>query len=356
MTPSLPEIEQVLNRAMGDRSGSAVIGVAGVEGGAVAWSSAVGGGESALFQAGSLSKTVTAAVVLELVHQGVLDLDSDVDERLSSWTLPAGASASLRQLLSHTAGVNVPFCPGYAHAAPAPTLTQSLQGVEPATTPAVTVNPKVAGRFRYSGGAYAVVQQVIEDATGEPFAEVARQVVLDPLAMGKSSFAQPPEPLRAPAWADWRIYPEQAAAGLWSTPTDLARFVSALHAASQSDGSRLAPETAAAMTTPHAKLPLRGQGTVLKLLGLNFPRHAGLGLFVRDNRFINLGGAPGSSSVLTCSTEDGTGAVVMTAGCRSPLAVRLLLEISDARGWTDLRAFPRGARRQASGLALRALS
>ena len=356
MTASVPEIERLLDSAV-DRSGSAVIGVAGVEDGEIAWSSAVGGGESALFQAGSLSKTVTAAVVLELAHRGVLNLDSDVNKRLSSWTLPSASGASLRQLLSHTAGVNVPFCPGYAQGAPVPTLAQSLQGVEPATTPPVTVNPKVAARFRYSGGGYAVVQQVIEDVTDEPFAEVARRVVFEPLGMGQSTFAQPPEPLpTSPAWADWHLYPEQAAAGLWSTPTDLARFVVALNAARQNDGSGLAPETAAAMTTPHAKLPLRGQWTFLRLLGLNFPGHAGLGLFVRDDRFINFGGAAGSSSALTGSTNDGTGAVVMTAGCRSPLAVRLLLEISDARGWTDLRAFPRGARRRASGLALRALS
>jgi CubicO group peptidase (beta-lactamase class C family) len=218
------------------------------------------------------------------------------------------------------------------------------------------VNSTFAGRFRYSGGGYAVVQQVIDDVTREPFAEVARRVVFEPLAMGQSSFAQPPEPVpSSPAYADWRRYPEQAAAGLWTTPTDLARFVLAVHAARQGDGSGLAPETAAAMTTPHARVPMRGQWMLLKLLGLNFPRQAGLGLFVRDDRFINFGGAAGSSSALTGSTE-GTGAVVMTAGCRPPLAVRLLLEIGDARGWTDLRAYPRGARRRASGLALRALS
>jgi len=354
MTASLPEIERLLESAVA-RSGSAVIGVAGVEGGEVAWSSAVGGGASASFQAGSLAKTVTAAVVLELVHRGVLDLDADVNTRLSSWTLPSGSGASLRQLLSHTAGVNVPFCPGYPQDGPVPTLTQSLQGVEPATTPPVTVNPKVAGRFRYSGGGYAVIQQVIEDVTKQPFAEVARQVVFEPLAMGQSSFAQPPEPLPTPAWAEWRMYPEQSAAGLWTTPRDLARFVCAVQTALQGAGAGLAPETAAGMTTPHAKLPWRGQWTLLKLLGLNSPGHAGLGLFIRDDRFINFGGAAGSSSALTGST-DGTGAVVMTAGCRSPLAVRLLLEISDARGWTDLRAFPRGARRGASGVALRALS
>jgi hypothetical protein len=110
------------------------------------------------------------------------------------------------------------------------------------------------------------------------------------------------------------------------------------------------------MTTPHAKLPFRGQWTVLALFGLRFPRLGGLGLFVSGDRFINLGGAAGSFSALTASTEDGTVAVVMTAACRSPLAVRVLLEIGDAQGWTDLRGSRRGVRRRASDLLLRTLS
>ena len=289
----------------------------------------------ALFQAGSLSKTVTAALALELVERGELDLDSEV------------RGTTLRDLLGHTAGANVPFYPGYPQGDPVPTLAESLDGAEPAATPAVTVDSKIAGRFRYSGGAYAVVQQLIEDVTGDPFAETAQRVILEPLRMARSSFAQPPEFLGdSAAWADWRFYPEQAAAGLWTTPADLARFVCAL----------LTRPTAEQTTAPHVELPFRGQWAVLALLGLKFPRHAGLGLFVHEHRFINLGGAAGSFSALTGSRADGSGAVVMTAGCRSPRAVRLLLELGDARGWTDLRAFRRGIRRRTSDLLLRALS
>ena len=355
MTASLPDVDRLLHRTV-ERRASAVIGIAGIDSGAIAWTVAVGGGGTALFQAGSLSKSVTAAVALELVQRGELDLDTHVNERLSSWSLPSGAGATLRHLLSHTAGVNVSFCPGYAQGAPVPSLLQSLQGVEPATTDAVTVDSKAVDRFRYSGGGYAVVQQLIEDARGEPFAETARQLLFDPLGMERSSFRQPPEPLRSPAWAGWRFYPEQTAAGLWTTPDDLARFVCALQAAVRGDGAGLMQPTARAMTTPHVKLPYRGQWTVLALLGLRFPRHAGLGLFVHNDRFVNLGGAAGSFSALTGSTENGTGAVVMTAGCRPTLTVRVLLEISDALGWTDLRAFPQGIRRKASDLLLRALS
>lgn len=344
-----------MDRAV-ERRGSAAIGIAGIEDGGIAWTAAAGGGADAFFQAGSLSKSVTAAVAMELVGRGELALDASVNDRLSSWSLPGGAGASLRQLLDHTAGVNVPFYPGYPRDGPVPTLKQSLQGVEPSTTPAVSVSAKAVGDFRYSGGGYAVVQQLIEDVTEVSFAQTARQLIFEPLEMTRSSFEQPPEPLRSPAWADWRIYPEQAAAGLWTTPRDLARFVCGIQDALRGGTAGLKQATAAAMTTPHAKLPYRGQWTVLALLGLRFPRQTGLGLFVQKHRFINLGGAAGSFSALTGSTENGSGAVVMTAGCRSPLVVRLLLQISDAQGWTDLRSYPPGVRRKTSDQLLRALS
>lgn len=325
-----------------------------VEGGEIAWTAAAGGGEETVFQAGSLSKSVTSAVALELAGRGALDLDADAGERLASWRLPPGAHpTTLRDLLGHTAGANLPFYPGYAQGEPVPTLVESLAGSDPARTEAVEIDPAAAGRFRYSGGGFTIVQQLIEDVTGTSFADVARDSVLDPLGMTRSTFCQPPhEPLRASAArADWHLYPECGAAGLWTTPSDLARFVCALLAATTGEGGGLRRETADAMTKPHAAVLLRGQWRLLALLGLDPPQSAGLGLFVRGPRFLNLGGAARSFSALTGSSDDGSGAVVMTAGCRSPLALRILFEIADAAGWTGLRRS-----RRASGLLLRALS
>jgi CubicO group peptidase (beta-lactamase class C family) len=272
-----------------------VVGVAAIEGSAIAWTAFAGGDGDTVFQAGSLSKTVTSAVALELVARGELVLDGD-----------------LRALLGHTSGANIPFYPGYARDEAVPTLAESAARVK--------LDPKGAGRFRYSGGGYTLVQQLIEETTGRPFAEVAHEVVLEPFGMTRSSFEQPPpESLReSAACADWRLYPESAAAGLWTTPADLARFVCALQSA----------RTPEAMTTPHVKLPWRGQWTLLPLFGLGRPRSAGLGLFLRGDRFINLGGAAGSFSALAGSTEDGTGAVVMTAGFRPPFALRVLRRLS----------------------------
>lgn len=355
MTLAPPEFRRFLDRTVAAKGRAGVLGVVAIEEFAVAWTASAGAADDALFQAGSLSKSVTSAVALELVRRGELELDADIGERLVSWRLPAAGSVTLRELLGHTAGANVPFYPGYPQGEPVPTVTQSLDGVEPAKTAAVVVDPGKAGRFRYSGGGFTIVQQLIEDVTGTPFADVAREVVLEPLGMTASTFAQPPpEPLRAAAaQPGWNLYPECAAAGLWTTPADLARFVCALLAARADRGGGLARETAAAMTAPHARVPVRGQWIVLALLGLEHPPDTGLGLFLNGPRFLNLGGARKGFSVLTGSSEDGAGAVVMTAGFRPPFALEILFELSDVMGWTGLRA-PRG--RRTSGLLLRALS
>lgn len=119
--------------------------------------------------------------------------------------------------------------------------------------------PFCPGYLQRSGAdAHAVTgrRRPIEDVRGEPFEETARRLIFEPLEMTRSSFRQPPESLRSPSFADWRFYPERAAAGLWTTPGDLARFVCALQAALKGDAAGLTSATTMAMTTRHAKLPL----------------------------------------------------------------------------------------------------
>jgi CubicO group peptidase (beta-lactamase class C family) len=358
VTDAPVEIVELMEQAVARRR-SAMIGVAAIDSFEVAWLAAAGGDEDALFMAGSLSKTVTAAVALELVERQELDLDSAVGDQLISWRMPAeGSGTTLRDLLGHTSGANVPFYPGYPQSSDVPTLAQSLSGLEPATTQAVEMDPKFVGRFRYSGGGFTVVQQLIEDVSGVPFAQAAREAILDPAGMTRSTFLQPPAaPLRdSTARTDWRFYPECAAAGLWTSPGDLARFVSALQAAANGRGGSLTRHTGEAMTAPHITLPPRGQWTVLALLGLEPPLSHGLGLFVREQRFINLGGAAGFFSALAGSNEDGTGAVVMTSGCRPALVLRVLLELSDAQAWNGFRASRGAIKRRTSDLLLRVLS
>lgn len=317
-----------------------VLGVAVIEGSSIAWSRAVGGPPDRLFQAGSISKPVTALAALELAARGQADLDGGVNQQLTSWQLPGSPGVCLRELLRHTAGTGVPFFPGYRPGTDVPALGQVLDGVAPSATPAVRADPARRGRFCYSGGGYAVIQQLITDITGQPFADAARALVLEPLGMTCSTFEQPLPPHRGPAAArpDWHIYPESAAAGLWTTPGDLARFACALQAALAGRPSAIRPQVAAQLLTPHARLPAKGEWNLLPILGVRPPDSCGLGLFLHgDDRFSHIGGAASFFSILTASTRDGTGAVVMTAANPAPFPFRLLRAISEEHGWTGFR-------------------
>jgi CubicO group peptidase (beta-lactamase class C family) len=193
------------------------------------------------FQAASISKPVAAATVLALVAQGRVSLDADVNGILTSWKLPpneytAAAPVTLRRLLTHSAGTTVHGFRGYATDEQVPTLVQLLDGVKPANSAPVRVDIPVGSRWRYSGGGFEIAQLVVESVTKQPFAETARELVLQPLGMTSSTYVQPlPADLRnkaatgyrssgEPVAGRWHTYPEQAAAGLWTTPEDLAKF------------------------------------------------------------------------------------------------------------------------------------
>jgi CubicO group peptidase (beta-lactamase class C family) len=308
------------------RSGK-VTGVAVIEDFELAWSQVGGGPPDTLFQAGSISKPVTALAALELVARGELDLDADVNGRLTGWQVPGPGRVSLRQLLGHTSGLGVPFYPGYPQGADAPTLRQSLDGVPPAATKPVRVGAGTRGTFGYSGGGYAVIQQLMTDVTGRPFAAAAQDLVLGPLGMTSSTFAQPlPAGLcRQAARPDWHVYPESAAAGLWTTAEDLGRFACAVAAAAAGRSSPVRQSAAAELVSAGTRVPVRGEWMILPLLGLPRPRSCGLGMFgFGDGRFGHIGGASSFFSVLIASAKDGGGAVVMTASNPSLFAFRLL--------------------------------
>jgi CubicO group peptidase (beta-lactamase class C family) len=322
----------------GKRHRAKVFGVAVVDRYDIAWSRVIGGPPDRLFQAGSISKPVTALAALELAARGLADLDADVNDLLTSWRLPGPGPITLRKLLGHTSGLGVPYFPGYARGGDVPTLGQVLDGVPPAVTKPVRSDPARHDTFRYSGGGYAVVQQLIADITGQSFARAARCLVLEPLGMTASTFEQPLPAELCPAAAreDWHVYPESAAAGLWTTPADLARFVCAL----QAPPTPPTPgrEAVTWMLTPRTTLPAKGEWNLLQLLGLRPPDSFGLGMFLHGtDRFSHVGGASGFFAALTGSTQDGSGAVVMTAWNASPFPFRLLRAIGAEQGWTGFR-------------------
>jgi CubicO group peptidase (beta-lactamase class C family) len=333
------------------------VSVAVIDGGEVAWARGYGVKEvgdddpvtpETLFQAASISKPVAAVAALRLVERGALDLDADVNESLTGWKVPEAAKfpdakVTLRRLLSHSAGFGDRFgFPGYEAGATMPTLPQILDGLPPANTAprAVRIEHEPGVAFRYSGGGYCVVQMLIEEATGRPFAEHVADDVLGPTGMERSTFVQPlPEDRakeaaaghygglamlakgRAKVKGRWHVYPEQAAAGLWTTPTDLARLAIAIQRADAgAPGAVLGPEMADAMLTPQRGgwglgVGLSGEGTAA---GFN---HGG-----SNEGFI---------CMLVAVRGCGQGAVVMTnSSSGGEIAMELLHAIAAEYDWT----------------------
>ncbi len=209
-----------------------------------------------LFQAGSISKPITAFGALLLVQQGKIDLDADVNSYLRSWKVPENEhtqteKVTLRRLLSHTAGTSVHGFPGYASSSQVPSTIAVLDGIAPlVNTAPVRVVHKPGTKYQYSGGGTTIVQLLIEEITGEPFDAWMQTNVLDPLGMSESTFSQPFSFSHAERAAyghskgkkvdgNWHIYPEKAAAGLWTTPTDLAKFLLHIQAALKSENTAL---------------------------------------------------------------------------------------------------------------------
>jgi CubicO group peptidase (beta-lactamase class C family) len=194
------------------------------------------------FQAASISKPLTAMAAVRLAQEGKLDLDADVNSILRALQLSRDsaqwAPVTPRSLFSHSSGADDGFgFPGYNPGVPMPSPVQVIKGDSIANASGVRfVRAPYAG-FKYSGGGTTIMQQALIDVTGRPFAEFMQATLLGPLGMSGSSYQQPPAPDWAPRLArahngagrrmgpPWHVYPEQAAAGLWTTPSDLAKVL-----------------------------------------------------------------------------------------------------------------------------------
>ena len=288
-----------------------------------------------LFQAASISKPVTATAVHRLVESGTLDLDVPVNTYLESWRLPeneltSATPVTLRMILSHTGGTTVSGFPGYEPTDAIPTLQQVLDGSGPANTPPIRVDIPPGETYRYSGGGTTIVQQMLIDVVGRPFPELMQEMVLGPVGMTHSAFDQPLSADRAENAAVAHrggdsedishVYPELAAAGLWTTPSDLARFAIAIQSSVRGDeGALLARETALEMLKP-------------------VEDDAALGLFRVPGRgggyYGHGGGNYGFRCQLIFHSDQGYGAVVMTNGSRGgEIAEEVINAVAREYGW-----------------------
>jgi CubicO group peptidase (beta-lactamase class C family) len=267
-----------------------------------------------LFQACSISKQVAMIGALRLVAAGMLDLDRDVNADLVQWKVPANGTwqphITLRHLLSHTAGLTLNWYRGYRSDGAQPTLQQVLLGTPPSNTPPVQSVLLPGSQFRYSGSHYSVLQQLMMDVTGQAFPALMQELVFGPLGMTRSSYHQTYSETAANTVAvghhigsdqivgKWRVLPEMAAAGLWTTPTDLARVAIMIQQVVQGRSSFL-PQ---ALVEQALTSPTGGPyGLGLELDGSETAR-----------RFSHSGTNIGYSCLSVAYVEHGLGAVVMT--------------------------------------------
>ena len=197
---------------------------------------------STLFQAASISKSLNSLGVLKLVQDKKIDLDKDINAYLKSWKFPydtasKGKTISVYNLLTHTAGLTVHGFPGYEVGQPLPTVPEILDGKKPANTDAVRSAFEPGIRFTYSGGGTMITQQLITDVQKQPYDQYMRDHVLRKLGMNESFYTVPPptdkSPLLATAYGydgnpkkgRYHLYPEQAAASLWTHPEDLTKYI-----------------------------------------------------------------------------------------------------------------------------------
>jgi len=293
-----------------------------------------------LFQAASISKVIAAVGTLKLVDTGKLDLDRDVNSYLKRWKVPVDAfttsqPVTLRGILSHTAGLSVHGFEGYEQGTPLPSVVDILDGQNNTNSAPVRVTCVPGTEYSYSGGGYTILQLLLEDLLGKPFSAILGELVLSPLGMISSFYEQPLPVKRSPRAAcghqqdgsalpnEWHVYPELAAAGLWTTPVDLAGFLIAMQKCQQEvTGAFLSPAITAQMLT-------RGIG-----------RH-GLGFSISPEQpgwYGHGGSNEGFRSKMASLQDEPEGVVVMTNGeFGYDLAEEVIRSAALVYGWQVLQ-------------------
>ncbi|MGZ8517704.1 MAG: serine hydrolase domain-containing protein [Chitinophagaceae bacterium] len=289
------------------------------------------------FQAASISKSINSLALLKLVQQGKIDLYADINNYLLSWKFPYDSLSNnkkitLANLLSHTAGLSVHGFPGYTSTEERPTVIQILNGIKPANSKPVRSMFEPGLKFQYSGGGTTITQLLLTDITGKRYEEYMQQEVLKPLGMSNSFFSQPPAagtPALATAYTNgkaidgkYHVYPEQAAAGLWTTPSDLSKYII---------------ETQLAYKNKSGKV--LNQAWTEKRLTPYIDSNAALGVFIvkkGNERFFNHnGGNEGFLCTSYGSLESGNGVVIMINSDKYSIIPEVLNSVARVYGWKD---------------------
>lgn len=292
---------------------------------------------STLFEPGSISKSLNAIGVLKLVQDGKLNLNRDINEYLTSWQFPYdslsnGVKITLSHLLSHTAGVSVYGFPGYDQKSKIPTIPEILDGKAPANTPPVRSVSEPGLGFQYSGGGTIISQLIITDVSQKSYDRFMHQNVLKPMGMTHSFYTQPPakgkmKNIATGYSADgievenkFYIYPEQAAAGLWTTPTDLAKYLIEIQLAYLGKSAKVL-----------------NQDMIRLHLTPYIDNSAALGTFIQERDgvkyFFHDAGNKGFRGLYFASVEGGDGLVVFVNSEDGNIIIELLNSVASVYGW-----------------------
>ena len=292
-----------------------------------------------MFEPGSISKSLNSLGVLKLVQEGKLDLNTDINTYLTSWKFPydsvsKGKKITIMQLLSHSAGLTVHGFPGYDRNDKIPTVPQVLDGAVPANSPPVRSEFEPGLKYQYSGGGTTITQLIVTDVTKQPYDVYMDDNVLKPIGMVHSSYKQPPAKDREALCATgyhpdgsavpnkFHVYPEQAAAGLWMTPSDLCQYIIETQLAYEGKSSKV----------------LNRKMTKLRLTPYN-DEQAGLGVFIEQHGdakyFQHSAGNEGFSGIYFGSMEGGDGVVIFANTDGPGIYPEIINSVASVYKWKD---------------------
>lgn len=292
-----------------------------------------------LFQAASIAKPVTAFAIGRMHDAGLFELDAPVEQYLTDFVLPGQqmwtSSVTLRNILAHTSGISGGGYPGYEQGVELPTELQILTGMSPANTQAIRLENEPNTTIAYSGGGYTLIEHMLQARLESDFADIMQEWVFEPLDLSASSFLQPlPQTAHekvakaheldgAVVDGGWNNYPERAAAGLWTTADDLARFAIEVRNAYLGDSELLSQATAHEMLS--SQIDDAAVGFLVRGEGDSFTfRHAG------SNR--------GYFGYFVMHLNSGDGAVYLSnSNNGSTLGAEMLRAASRHYGWAEMQ-------------------
>ena len=305
--------------------------------------------EQTLFEVSNIGMPLTAYGALRLVEQNKVSLNEDINSYLKSWKLPDNEftkkkKATIKNLLNHSAGINVHALPGYSADSSVPTLVETLNGTPPATNDPILVNKEPDESTYISDAGYAIIQQMMIDIEGKEFPEIMNELVLQPLEMNNSTFNQTltAEQLTMAAigyMADGSMvkgkrhtYPAMAPKGLWTNAEDLAKFIINLQQTLKGNSNKgLSKDMTALMLTPYG---VSGYGPSL-IYGLGFGIRFGINNKKDETYFYHWGWNQGFFGTMMSHRDKGYGVVVLTNSTYPGFNEELLRSVALAYQWDN---------------------